>query len=76
MASSSGVVTESSTASALAPVYVAVTVTTGGAMRGNCAIGKVGMHTRPARVTMIDATAAKIGRLRKNSITRGAPCPY
>jgi hypothetical protein len=35
-----GVITEASTASALAPVYVAVTVTVGDAMFGYIAMGK------------------------------------
>ncbi len=69
MASSSGIVTESSTVWALAPRYEARTVTTGGATFGNCATGKIGIQIRPAMTMMIEQTAAKIGRRKKKSIT-------
>ncbi len=68
-ACSSGVVTALSTACAFAPVYSALIVTTGGAMRGYCAIGSVGIAMSPAIMTMSEQTAEKIGRLRKNCVT-------
>ena len=69
IACSSGVVTLASTASALAPVYTAETVTVGGAMFGNCAIGSVGIATTPRSKMTSEQTVAKTGRRRKKSIT-------
>jgi len=63
-------VTLASTASALAPVYVAATVTVGGAMFGNCAIGSVGIATTPSSKMTSAHTVAKTGRRRKKSITK------
>src|SRR5476649_2014919 len=84
MACSSGVVTDDSTASADAPVYTDETVTVGGATLGNCAIGNVGIATRPISKITSEATDAKIGRFKKKSITlfwtqpiaRWFPQPY
>src|SRR6202035_360729 len=63
-----GIVTESSTACALAPRNAALTETTGGAILGNCATGKIGMQIKPAMTMTIEQTAAKIGRRKKKSI--------
>jgi hypothetical protein len=65
MACSSGVVTDDSTASALAPVYVDVTVTTGGAIFGYWAIGSVGIDMSPSSRMTSEQTHAKIGRRTK-----------
>ena len=68
MACSSGVVTADSTAWAFAPVKFALTETTGGAICGYCAIGKVGMTISPAIRTTSEQTAAKMGRFKKNGV--------
>src|ERR1700681_3633995 len=73
MASSSGVVTEDSTASALAPWYTATTVTVGGAIFGNCAIGSVGMEINPSSRITSEKTDAMMGRCRKKSTTEPSP---
>src|SRR4051794_10602668 len=64
---SSGIVTEDSTTSDDAPMYVLVTLTVGGARSGYCEMGSVGSASRPASRMMMEQTAAKMGRLRKNS---------
>jgi hypothetical protein len=46
-----------------------VTVTTGGAIFGYCAIGKIGIDTAPTSKITSEHTVAKIGRRKKNSIT-------
>src|ERR1700676_4065458 len=57
-------------------MYVADTVTTGGATCGNWAIGSVGIETRPARMMKSAHTDANTGRCRKKLITnRRAPSP-
>ena len=58
-------VTVCSTVSALAPMYVAVTVTVGGAICGYCAIGSVGIVMSPTNTMKSEQTDAKIGRRRK-----------
>ena len=63
--SSSGFVTADSTVCASAPMYVLVTTTCGGAICGYCAIGSVGMETRPTRKMSAEMTPARIGRLTK-----------
>jgi hypothetical protein len=70
IASSRGVVTALSTALAFAPMYVDVTATSGGATLGYCAMGRVGIATRPAMSTTAEATPAKTGRWRKNRVIK------
>src|SRR5216117_4038425 len=43
------------------------TVTWGGARAGNCAMGRVGMDTAPARMIISAQTVAKMGRRMKKS---------
>ena len=50
-------------------VIYAATLTVGGAMFGNCAIGSVGIEMMPSSRITRENTDAKIGRLRKNSTT-------
>src|SRR6476469_3007837 len=69
---SRGTVTALSTMSELAPTYVLVTVTCGGAKSGYCAMGREGMDKTPANVTRMEQTAAKIGRRMKKSTNKGA----
>ncbi len=76
IAVSSGVVTDDSTVSGLAPMYDAVTVTVGGAIGGNCAIGSVGIAMIPTSKMTAEQTAAKIGLRTKNSITRSRSTPW
>ena len=59
-------VTELSTVSADAPVYVVLMVTRGGAMLGYCSSGRVNMDIAPASMMTMDSTQAKTGRLMKN----------
>ena len=73
--SSIGRVTVRSTTSAEAPVKVAETWTDGGAIGGNCEIGRVGAAMTPARMMRIAITPAKIGRSMKNSTKAGARGP-
>src|SRR5947208_13314144 len=61
MAFSIGAATVCSITSAEAPGYTACTVTTGGAMSGYCAIGRLRIAARPASTMKMDSTAAKIG---------------
>src|SRR5438046_7179855 len=58
---SSGAATVCSSVSAEAPGYTAVTVTTGGAISGYCAIGRVRIAASPASTMKTDTTVAKIG---------------
>src|SRR3977135_3814119 len=60
--------------SALAPGSAAVIVTVGGAISGYCATGNTWKATRPASVTMIAMTDAKIGRSMKNRDTAALLC--
>src|SRR5882672_9945514 len=62
IAFSSGDATVSSSTLADAPGYVAVTVTTGGAISGYCEIGRLRIADRPASTRNTEITAAKIGR--------------
>src|SRR5215207_9197373 len=71
MACSRGVVTAVSTASALAPVYTATTVTCGGATSGYCATGMVGIARAPARTMTNEQTVARMGRWMKVSTNMG-----
>src|SRR5437899_7737029 len=64
---SSGMVTADSTVCALAPTYPLNTETCGGARLGNCATGKVGITTAPARMISRAQTVANTGRLIKKS---------
>ena len=52
---------------------IAVTVTTGGAISGYCAIGSTRIDARPARMMKIDRTAAKIGRSMKKRENISSP---
>ena len=45
---------------------MARTVTTGGAISGYCAIGKLFIAAKPAMTMKIESTAAKMGLLMKN----------
>jgi len=78
IASSIGVVTADSTCDAFAPGYVEETTIVGGAICGNCEIGRFGIATIPIVRITADSTAAKIGRLRKkaNIVSgHGSRCP-
>jgi hypothetical protein len=61
MASSSGVATDLATTSELAPGYVAVTCTVGGAMSGNRVTGKVNRDSNPNNKMIIETTVDKTG---------------
>lgn len=63
MALSSGVATVLDITSALAPVYLAVTVTDGGTMSGNWVIGSDFIASNPRHVIIMDMTADRIGLL-------------
>src|SRR5437773_12362716 len=65
IAFSSGDATVCSSTSADAPGYTAVIVTTGGAISGYCAIGRLRIADRPASTRNTEITAAKIGRSMK-----------
>src|SRR6185437_3848189 len=79
MASSRGIVTAFSTVSASAPIYAALTVTSGGASVGYIDMGSVGRHTAPARMMSRAHTVAKTGRRMKKSTNKMKPlsrsCP-
>src|SRR6185437_9269839 len=79
MASSRGIVTAFSTVSASAPIYAALTVTSGGASVGYIDMGSVGRHTAPARMMSSAQTVAKTGRRMKKSTNKLKPlsrsCP-
>src|SRR3989441_7801379 len=49
-----------SSTSAEAPGYTACTVTTGGAISGYCAIGRLRIAARPASTMKMETTAAKM----------------
>src|SRR6185295_11550740 len=77
MAFSIGEATVCSTTSADAPGYVALTVTTGGAISGYCAIGRLRIADRPASTRNVEITAAKIGRsMKKRENMGGRSCAY
>ena len=63
--SSSGTITLFITVSALAPVYVAVTRTVGGAIFGNCSIGKRARPRAPTMTMSTEITPARMGRSMK-----------
>ena len=63
-----GVATDCSRVCASAPTYVANTCTSGGAMLGNWAIGKLSMVRVPTSTMMMEITMATMGRLMKNWI--------
>ena len=58
----------SATTCALAPGYWQVTLTVGGAIWGNMAIGRFKSASPPASVMAIESTEAKIGRSMKKRI--------
>src|SRR4051812_292567 len=68
-----GVATVSATTLALAPGYVAVTCTVGGATSGYWAIGSLGSATMPTIRITSDRTVAKIGRSMKKREITAAP---
>src|SRR3954454_19405571 len=68
-----GVATVSPTVLALAPGYVAVTCTVGGATSGYCAIGSCVSATAPTIRITIDSTLAKMGRSMKKWEITGTP---
>src|SRR5256885_14150217 len=63
--SSMGVATVCASVSAVAPGYVALMTTVGGAISGYCATGNVGYAMTPKITMSVDSTAAKIGRSMK-----------
>ena len=63
MASSSGVTTLLSTVSALAPVYVALTMMVGGAMSGYCSMGRLASPMMPTSTMSTDIAPERMGRL-------------
>src|SRR3954468_22018177 len=63
---SMGVATDCATVSASAPIYVVWTWISGGAILGNCAVGRPSIATTPAMTIRIEMTIATIGRLMKN----------
>src|SRR5512138_643973 len=74
IAFSSGAATVSSSTLADAPGYTAVTVTTGGAISGYWAIGRLRIAESPASTRKIEITAAKIGRsMKKRENMSGYP---
>ena len=62
MARSSGVTTAFTQVSALAPVYLVVTVTSGGAISGNWVTGSCESEISPRKVISNEITIDKIGR--------------
>src|SRR5207237_4001686 len=70
-----GVTTVEATTSALAPGYCPVTLMTGGAISGYCAIGRRKNATPPTMMKTIETTAAKIGRSMKKWEMRIALAP-
>src|ERR1700732_2176414 len=60
-----GVTTVAATPSRLAPGYWPMTLMTGGAISGYCAIGRRKNDTPPTITNTIETTAAKIGRSMK-----------
>src|SRR5271155_5536709 len=60
-----GVATDCSIVSASAPVYVVVTLTCGGRICGNCAIGSPSSDTMPRITVKMAMTIATIGRRMK-----------
>src|SRR3954454_13106668 len=68
-----GVATVSPTVLALAPGYVAVTCTVGGATSGYCAIGSCVSATPPTIRIRTESTEAKIGRSMKKWEIMGTP---
>src|SRR5438876_6793683 len=65
IAFSIGEATVCSSTSADAPGYTVLTVTTGGAISGYCAIGRLRIAESPASTRNTEITAAKIGRSMK-----------
>jgi hypothetical protein len=59
--SSSGVTTELSTVSALAPWYVVLTITVGGATSGYCNIGSALSPNIPSITNIMDITVDRTG---------------
>ena len=65
IAASSGVTTLFITVSAFAPVYVALTLTVGGAMSGYCSMGRLNSPSITSITIVTDSIADIIGRLVK-----------
>src|SRR4029079_3821870 len=61
---SNGIRTDSTRTLALAPGYEIITITVGGAMLGNWAIGRVLIPSTPRNKRMIEMTIANAGRCR------------
>src|SRR4030095_788495 len=61
-----GVATDCSTVCASAPTYVVCTCTSGGAIAGNCEMGRGTIVTAPTMTVSSEITMATIGRLMKN----------
>src|SRR5215472_14136741 len=68
---SMGAATVSATTFALAPGYVAETLTVGGTTSGYCAIGSFWRATRPMITMTIERTVAKTGRSTKKRANIG-----
>src|SRR6185437_16299779 len=73
IAFSIGDATVCSSVCADAPGYVAVTVTTGGAISGYCAIGSERIAASPASTMNVARTIAKTGRSMKKRESMGVP---
>ncbi len=67
--------TVSATVCALAPGYVALTMICGGAIAGNCEIGRTLSAIAPASTMMMATAEAKTGRSMKNSTMAGYSRP-
>jgi hypothetical protein len=63
MALSSGITTAFEQTSALAPVYLVVTATAGGAISGYCVMGRPNIAKSPSNTINIDMTNERIGLL-------------
>jgi hypothetical protein len=53
--------TDLTSTSALAPGYATLTITRGGAMEGNCDVGRVSMASIPIKTMISDITIANTG---------------
>src|SRR5262249_62157926 len=71
-----GAATDFSRVSASAPVYVAWTRISGGAMFGYSEIGSPSTATTPRRTVRIETTIATMGRLTKNRVTGSGRTGY
>jgi len=56
-----GMRTDLTSTSALAPGYATLTITLGGAIEGNCDVGRVVMASMPMKIMTSDITIANTG---------------